>query len=86
MDKTFVLYKVLSTQQAACIHHDFIQCRNLLNIQINLAPSLFEQNTSKTRFSRVLSIIGISLIQIFVITAIIAYFANPYRNLSDMLK
>ena len=47
----YLLYKVLSTQQAACIHHYFIQCRNLLDIQINLAP-LFEQNSVVSNWNR----------------------------------
>ena len=55
----------------------FHQCGNLPDIQIHLTPSLLEENTSRTRFSRVLLVTGISFIQIFVILPIIAYFANP---------
>ena len=65
MRRLYLLYKVLSPKQPACIHDLFHQCGNLLSIQIHLTPSLLEQNASRTRFSQVLSVIGISSIQIF---------------------
>ena len=57
----------------------FCQCRNPPDIQIYLTL-LVEQSTSRVRFSRVPSMIGISSIQIVVI------FANPCWNLSELLK
>ena len=60
----------------------FHQCENFPDIQIHLTPSFTEQDTSEntenTEFSRELSITGISSIQVIVILAITAYFANPY--------
>ena len=54
----------------AYFHH----CENFPDIQIHLKPSLAEHNTSRTCFSKVLSMIGITAIQIFIILAIIAHF------------
>ena len=65
----------------------FHQCENFPDIQIHLTPSFTEQDTSEnTEFSRELSITGISSIQVIVILAITAYFANPYWKLSDLSK
>ena len=78
MRRLCLLYKVLSTKEPACIHDLIPPMGNFPEIQIHLTP-LLEQNISRTHFSRVLSVIGISSIQIFVILVIIAYFANLIR-------
>ena len=64
----------------------FQPCENLSDSQLHLTPSLVEPNASRTGFSQVLIMNVIYSIQIFVVLAVIAYFGNLYRNLSDGLK
>ena len=86
MRRLCLLYKVLHLNNQLLLMTNFHRCGNLPDIQIHLTPSLVEQNASRTRFSRVLSLIGINSIQIFVILTITEYFTNPSENLSDPLK
>lgn len=88
MRRLCLVYKVSLTKQPAFIYgvlpsKNFQHCENLSDTQLRLTPSLVERNTSRTRFSQVLSMNRMYTIQIFVALAVIAYFGNPYRNLSD---
>ena len=78
-------YKVLSTKKPADIH-DLIPAMRKSFRHPNTFNTSFRTEYFKNLFFPSVVINGISSIQIFVIQAILAYFANPYRNLSDLLK
>ena len=80
----FINFFQLSNQLVLTTY--FHQCGNLPDIQIHLTRFPLEKNTSRAHFSRLLSLIWISFIQISVILPIIAYFANTYQNLSGLWK
>ena len=89
MDETFVLtlyIKFFQLNNQLGFMAYFHQCGDLPDVQIHLKPFLVEHNTSRTCFSGVLSMIGITSIQIFIIVAIIVYFTNPHLNLADLSK
>ena len=61
------LYKVLSIKQPTYVHDVLSLIRKSFGIQIHLTPSFAEPNTSRTRFSLLLSMIAINSIHICVI-------------------
>lgn len=63
----------------------FHQWKKIPDTHIYLKP-LVKPNIWRTFFYWVISVIWIGSILIFVVLALIAYFANPYWNLSDLLK